>query len=59
MLPSLTFNYSTLSDRTGYGLDCRRIESRWGARFAAPVETGPAAHPLGVFPGGKATGAWR
>jgi len=30
---------------TGYGLDGPRIESRWGARFSAPVQTGPGAHP--------------
>ena len=26
-------------------LDGPRIESRWGARFSAPVQTGPGAHP--------------
>jgi len=36
-----------------------------GARFSAPVQTGPEAHPAsytmgtGSFPGGKAAGAWR
>jgi len=30
---------------TGYGLDGPGIESRWGARFFAPVQTGPGAHP--------------
>jgi hypothetical protein len=30
---------------TGYGLDGPKIESRWGARFSAPVQTGPGAHP--------------
>jgi hypothetical protein len=24
------------------------IESRWGARFSAPVQTGPGAHPASV-----------
>jgi len=44
---------------TGYGLDGPEIESRWGARFSAPVQTGPGAHPsllyngYRVFPGGK------
>ena len=44
---------------TGYGLDGPGIESRWGARFSAPVKTGPVAHPAfctmgtGSFPGGK------
>jgi hypothetical protein len=37
-----------------YGMDGAGIESRWGARFSAPIKTGPGAHP-----GGKATGAWR
>jgi hypothetical protein len=50
---------------TRYGLDGPGIESRWGARFSAPVQTGPGAHPVsctmgtGCFPGGKAAGAWR
>ena len=45
--------------RTGYGLDGPGIESRWGARFSAPVLNGPGAHPAsctrgtGSFPGGK------
>jgi hypothetical protein len=30
---------------TGYGLDGPGIESRWGARFFAQVQTGPGAHP--------------
>ena len=44
---------------TGYGLDGPGIESRWGARFSTPVQTGPGAHPAsctigtGSFPGGK------
>ena len=28
---------------TGYGLDGPGIESRWGAIFSAPVQTGPGA----------------
>ena len=50
---------------TRYRLDGLGIESRWGARFSAPVQTGPGAHPApctmgtGSFPGGKAAGAWR
>jgi hypothetical protein len=41
---------------TAYGLDGPVIESRWGARFSAPVQTGPEAHPAsctmgtGYFP---------
>ena len=44
---------------TGYGLDGPVIESRWEARFSAPVRTGPEAHPAsctmgtGSFPGVK------
>ena len=44
---------------TAYGLDGPGIESRWGARFSAPVQTGPEAHPAsrkmgtGSFPGLK------
>jgi len=42
---------------TAYGLDGPGIESRWGARFSAPVQTGPEAHTAsctmgtGSFPG--------
>ena len=36
---------SSVGIATGYGLDGPRIESRWGARFSAPVQTGPGAHP--------------
>jgi hypothetical protein len=45
---------------TGYGLDGPRIETRWGARFSAPVQTQPPLEWIqGLFPGGKAAGAWR
>jgi hypothetical protein len=50
---------SVVSITTGYGLDGPGIESRWGARFSAPVQTGPGAHPAsctmgtGSFPGVK------
>jgi hypothetical protein len=27
-------------------LDGPGIESRWGAKFSAPVQTGPGAHPV-------------
>jgi len=30
---------------TAYGLDGPGIEFPWGARFAAPVQTGPEVHP--------------
>ena len=50
---------SVVGIATGYGLDGPGIESRWGARFSAPVQTGPGAHPAsctmgtGSFPGLK------
>ena len=50
---------SSVGIATGYGLDDPGIESRWGARFSAPVQTGPGAHAAsctmgtGSFPGGK------
>jgi len=30
---------------TRYGLDGPGIQTRWGARYSAPVQTGPGAHP--------------
>jgi len=36
---------SSVGIATRYGLDGRGIESRWGAIFSAPVQTGPGAHP--------------
>ena len=52
---------SVVGIANGYGLDGPGLESRWGvgARFSAPVQTGPGAHPAsctmgaGSFPGGK------
>jgi hypothetical protein len=47
---------------TGYGLDGPGIESRWGVRFFAHVQTGPEAHPAsctigtGSFSGVKRPG---
>jgi hypothetical protein len=44
---------------TLYGLDGPGIESRWGTRFSAPVQTGSGAHPAsytmgsGSLPGVK------
>jgi len=34
---------SSVGIETRYGLDSPGIESRWGARFSAPVQTGPGA----------------
>jgi hypothetical protein len=36
---------SSVGIATDYGLDGLGIESRWGARFSAPVQTDPGAHP--------------
>jgi len=50
---------SSVGIATGYGLDGPGKESRWGARFSAPVQTGPGAHPTSCtmgtvyFPGVK------
>jgi hypothetical protein len=35
---------SSVGMAIGYGLDDPGIESLWGARFSAPVQTGPGAH---------------
>ena len=58
---TLTFNGpgSSVGIATGYGLGGPGIESPWGARFSAPVQTGPGAHTAsctigtGSFPGVK------
>jgi len=48
-----------VSIATCYILDCPGIESQWSARFSAPIQTGPGAHPAsctvgtGILPGGK------
>jgi hypothetical protein len=50
---------SSVGIATGYGMDGPGIESRWGARFSAPVQIGPGTHPAsctmctGSFPGVK------
>ena len=36
---------SVVSIATRYGLDGPGMEYRWGARFFAPVWTGPGVHP--------------
>ena len=55
---------SVVGIATCYGLDGPGIESRWGgARFSAPVQTGPEDHPAsytmdtGSFPGEKRPGS--
>jgi hypothetical protein len=50
---------SVIDIATGYGLDGVVIASQWGAKFSAPVQTGPGAHQasytmgIGSFPGIK------
>ena len=50
---------SSVGIATRYGLDGPGIESRWGQRFPAPVQTDPGPHLascIGSFPGVKRTG---
>jgi hypothetical protein len=53
---------SVVGIATRYGLDGPGIESRWGARFSARIQTGPEAYPAsctmgtGSFPGVKRPG---
>ena len=53
---------SSVSIATRYGQDGTGIESRWGARFSARVQTGPGAHSASYtrgtvpFPGVKPPG---
>ena len=45
-LPSVSVGQdSAVGIATCYGLDGPGIESRWVARFSAPVQTGSGAHP--------------
>ena len=54
---------STVDIATRYGLEDSEIESRWGAKFSAPIQTGPKFHSASCamgtesFPGVKAAGA--
>ena len=53
---------SSVGIATRYGLDGTGIESRWEARFSAPIQTDSRAHPAsytmgaGSFPGVKIPG---
>ena len=41
-----------------YGLDGPGIESRWRARFSAPVHTSPGAHPASYTMGTGSLSGW-
>jgi hypothetical protein len=53
---------SSFGTATGYGLEGAGIESRWGAKVSAPVQTDAGTHPAsytigtGSFPGVKRPG---
>jgi hypothetical protein len=50
---------SSVGIATGYGLDGPGIESRWGAKFSAPVQNDSGAHPAsctGSFSGVESGG---
>jgi hypothetical protein len=60
LVPSCTKTYcgpgSSVGIANDYGLDGPGIETHWGARFSAPVQTGHGTHPAsctGSFPGVK------
>ena len=42
---------SSVGIATRYGLDGPGIESRWGTKFSASVQTGPGAHPASCIMG--------
>ena len=42
---------SSVGIETHYGLDGPGIETRWGTRYSAPVQTGPRAHPASYTTG--------
>jgi len=49
--------HSVVGTATGYELSEDRFPVE--ARFSAPVQNDPGAHPAGSLPGSKAAGAWR
>jgi hypothetical protein len=53
ILLSMTFQGqdSSVSMATCYGLDGPVIESQWGVKFSAPVQTGPGDHPASYIKG--------
>jgi hypothetical protein len=52
---------SSVGIATHYGLGGLGIESQWGVRFSAPLQTGAPSLPFigyRVIPGGKVAGVW-
>jgi len=47
---------SSVGTATGHGMYGPGIETRWGAKFSVPVQTGPGAHPVSCT---KGTGSFR
>jgi hypothetical protein len=63
LLPALSWGRDIeVGIATRYGLEGPGIESRWEARFSAPLQTRPGAHPAsctmgtGSFPGVESRG---
>jgi hypothetical protein len=48
---------SAVGVATRYGLDGQGIESRWKARFSAPIQTGPGVHSAS-YTGGTGSFPW-
>jgi len=55
IIPFYVSRDSSVGIATGYGLDDPGIDSLWGAKFSAPVQTGHVAHNVYrvSFPGVK------
>ena len=55
------YSVGVVSIATCYGMDGPGIESRWGARVSAPMQSASEAYSASqrLFSGGKAAGTWR